>query len=500
MKAYRIITALLTAAVCVTAAAQKKSPQQSYEDFYRRSAEKYNSFRDKANKDYADALRRAWVLYYGEEPVPEPVDTVPPLPIEEYEKPRPEPVIDLEIVIEEEIIIPPPAPQPEPVEPIEEVTVPIYHITPIEKTRPPEPPHIDFDYYGTQLSVRDFPSLRLAGYSHGAIADVWERLSSRDYNNVVVDCLRLREDRNLCDWAYMRMVDRLAKAKFPSDRPMQTLFTAYVMVQSGYDILLCQTDTAMDFMYRCDNTIFNHVYFIMNGVKYYPYHSATTSFKANVCDVPFRGSSQLSMEVTVPRLDTEYSDYRHMSSDRYPGAKADVRVNKSLMDFYSDYPSSALTSDFMSRWAYYANTPLCDEARSTLYPMLRSQTEGLSRLDALNLILNFCQHSLPYGYDDEIWGGDRAFFPDESIYYPLSDCEDHAILFARLVRDILDLPVALIYYPGHLATAVAVDGATGDYVNFKGRRYYICDPTAHGPVGVSMAGMSTDSATAFAVR
>ena len=34
------------------------------------------------------------------------------------------------------------------------------------------------------------------------------------------------------------------------------------------------------------------------------------------------------------------------------------------------------------------------------------------------------------------------------------NCEDRAILFTRIVRDLLGLKCILIYYPGHLASAV----------------------------------------------
>ena len=96
-----------------------------------------------------------------------------------------------------------------------------------------------------------------------------------------------------------------------------------------------------------------------------------------------------------------------------------------------------------------------------------------------------------------MWGHDRAFFPDETLYYPYCDCEDRAILLSRIVRDILGLKVVLIYYPGHLASAVNFTeaGVTGDYVLVNGLRYVICDPTFIGaPVGATMDGMDNRQA------
>ena len=162
-----------------------------------------------------------------------------------------------------------------------------------------------------------------------------------------------------------------------------------------------------------------------------------------------------------------------------------VEVNKNLIDFFNDYPTSIHGDDFMTRWAMYANTPLTEEVKQKLYPGLKYYLKGLSQVDAVNLLLNYLQYGFPYGYDDEVWGYDRAFFAEETMYYPKSDCEDHAILFSRLVRDLVGLNVILVYYPGHLSTAVQfTDNVEGDYLSLNGRRFTVCDPTCIGaPAG-----------------
>ena len=150
----------------------------------------------------------------------------------------------------------------------------------------------------------------------------------------------------------------------------------------------------------------------------------------------------------------------------------------------------------MTRWAVYANTPLDKSIKTTLYPTLKKSIEGLSERDAVNKILNFVQTAFVYEYDDKIWGSDRAFFAAETLHYPYADCEDRSILFSRLVRDILGLDVVLLYYPGHLATAVAfTQDVNGDYLTYKNRKYIICDPTYIGaPLGRTMPGMNNQEA------
>ena len=133
---------------------------------------------------------------------------------------------------------------------------------------------------------------------------------------------------------------------------------------------------------------------------------------------------------------------------------------------------------------------------AALYPRLRTALEGLSERDAVNKLLQFVQTALVYEYDDKVWGGDRAFFAEETLYYPYADCEDRSVLFSRLVRDLVGLNVVLLYYPGHLATAVAFsEEVYGDYLVYDNQRYIVCDPTYIGaPVGRTMPNMNNQEA------
>ena len=114
-------------------------------------------------------------------------------------------------------------------------------------------------------------------------------------------------------------------------------------------------------------------------------------------------------------------------------------------------------------------------------------------------MLHFVQTAFEYKLDDEVWGGDRPFFADETLYYPYCDCEDRSILFSRMVRDLLGLDVVLVYYPGHLAAAVGFnEEVKGDYIVVRGRKFVICDPTyIPAPVGKTMPGMDNSVAKAI---
>ena len=88
------------------------------------------------------------------------------------------------------------------------------------------------------------------------------------------------------------------------------------------------------------------------------------------------------------------------------------------------------------------------------------------------------QTAFDYKTDEAQFGYERPLFADETLYYPYCDCEDRAIFYAILIRDLLGVNVVLLYYPNHLATAVCLgEDISGDYFLIDNKRYIVCDPT-----------------------
>ena len=123
--------------------------------------------------------------------------------------------------------------------------------------------------------------------------------------------------------------------------------------------------------------------------------------------------------------------------------------------------------------------------------------EGKDEIAAANVLINFVQTGFQYKTDGEQFGRERSLFGDESLYYPYCDCEDRAILYSILMRDLLGVKAALVYYPGHLATAICFSNGKvyGDYIEVGSDKYTICDPTYIGAnVGMTMPNMNNAEA------
>ena len=462
--------------------------EQIYNDFKKQAQTEYDDFRKKANQEYAEWMKQAWEWYSAIEPVPFPKDNMKPPVIynKEKDKTKPEPT---PVPYEEVEPAPEPEPQPKPVAPIPE--------------NDGDYQTASFMFYGTTGEVR-LPkgfAFRINGRDEAAYSAAWQELSTSKYDNLIRDCLVLRMKYQLCDWAYLLMLGELSNTTCGKGTNEAVMLQAYIFCQSGYKIRLGFTKSRdLRLLVKSDHDIYNMGGFQMKDGKYYALQPVDGN-GLNIKDISYPEEKPLSLWINQEQLFANAKTSERTLTPEGGKAKIKVQNNENLIKFYNSYPTSMVGGDFMTRWAMYANTPLSNNVKSVLYPQLKSIiNKAANKVVAADWLLYWVQTAFVYEYDDKVWGHDRAFFAEESLYYPYCDCEDRSILYSRLVRDLLGLDVLLVYYPGHLATAVNFNTAVnGDYINLNGKHFTICDPTYIGaPVGATMPDM--DNKTAKVIR
>lgn len=156
----------------------------------------------------------------------------------------------------------------------------------------------------------------------------------------------------------------------------------------------------------------------------------------------------------------------------------DVIFDRTMVDIMDGYP-------FIHEYAYL-ETPLSLTLRNSLLPQLRRYLEPLNEEQRLELLVSFTRSAFNYKEDNENFGHSKPMVPEELFGYSFSDCEDRSALFFALVRDLLNLPMAVIAYDDHLTIAIGSDDILGDSFNYNGQRYVFCDPT--GPKDSSRIG------------
>lgn len=114
--------------------------------------------------------------------------------------------------------------------------------------------------------------------------------------------------------------------------------------------------------------------------------------------------------------------------------------------------------------------------------MLRrvSIRSGYSSFAEMSSVLALAQ-SVKYMSDDELRGQPEFWqYPVETLFDCTGDCEDTSILTAALLRE-LGHGVVLLLLPSHAAVGIkAPPGVAGDFVQFRGERYFYGETTAEG--------------------
>ncbi|MDE6255228.1 MAG: hypothetical protein K2M39_03440 [Muribaculaceae bacterium] len=346
-------------------------------------------------------------------------------------------------------------------------------------------------------------TFRITSRNSQGFAQGWRTLSGKNTNNLINGCLKVRDQLNLPDWHYILYVDAVATALTSPDSNEQTLLMGYLLNQSGYDIRFVyeQEGGKLHLAFSSTGTFYARARYKLDNGWYYAY--TRPKGLVSICDFSTPGEKRMSLAIDrLPNLDFKPGKKRTVEVYNHPGLTLNVTTNQNLVDFFGDYPNAAVGESEDSRWSAHAEIPTSEEIRKEVYPTLREAAKGLTQYEAVDLMLRVAQ-SFPYEYDDVIWGKDRTFFMDESWYYPYSDCEDHAINFSHLVKDILGLETALVSYPGHLSAAVAItDGSEkGDYLVYNGKKYTVCDATYfYAPAGSTASAYNNEKARLIPVK
>ena len=491
----RILTVLLLALVSPVVFSQNfeddafAEMKREFEAFRKSSEKEFNDFRAQMMAEYLDFVRESWEEMNNVKPVPAPkIKPVPPVvkPKEEEKKevkPKAEPV-----KIDKVLPTPVVKPQPKPVEPI--------------KVKPEggDKTH-KFTFFGTAVSVRfnTAAKVTVTALNENAIADAMAKMSNTTHDKLIVDCLALRENMGLSDWAYIHLLKSLATSVYGSYSNSAVLLMSYVYMQSGYKMRLATDNKRLYMLYATEHVVFNRPSYTLDNSSFYCIDEMPS--RLYICKASFRGETPLSLMLTKAQSFTRKAARpRTISSKKFKDMSVTVSVNSNLLDFYSSYPKSQLGENMLTCWAMYANTPMDKAVRDQIYPQLKKSIAGLSPLEATNKLLNFVQTGLVYEYDDKVWGGDRPFFAEESLHYDYADCEDRSILFTKLVRDLVGLDAALLYIPGHLLAAVRFnEPVNGKYITIGGEKFIICEPTCLNGASVGWTNI-TDAQSISAIK
>ena len=497
----------------------KRQQRAKYKNYVQKKVEEYRAYRDRVNAEYADYMRRAWTREEAQ-----PAQAVPKRPE------PPKPVVRKPMEIPQFSVIPfgevrdlklPDLPKPEPIIPIgelEQLVLPIPEpvrpeiqslpkdVKPEQETGPKEEhksePEVkpdeakqdgmSFKWCGQtwRVPLERQHHFRLRSINEADVADAWKTLSGDKYAGVVAACLKIRDTYQLPDWGYLRFLDAMAEAFLPGQISEARLLEMFILVQSGYQVRIARADGRLYLLIPSNAEIYEYSYLNIAGHNYYVTDKRGKGGSFHVFEREFPKEQPFTWQIKKLPIFSPVGMSRTLRGKHYPEVNVTVNISNGLIEFMKSYPKC-------NDWNLYALASLSEQVKEGLYPVLRRNIEGKSRTEAVNVLLDFVQMAFEYKTDAEQFGTERPLFGDETLFYPYCDCEDRAILFSILVRELVGLDVVLLNYPDHLATAVCVgDDVVGDYFELEGARYIVCDPTFIGShVGESMPQYKNIAAT-----
>lgn len=462
-----LIAALITTAVAAHAQDDRptfedymKAKKEGFGKYQQQKESDFDAFRRQANAQFAAKMAEAWQMFDMEPPKEDPTvpDPVAP-PVRDDEPPMPV------MPVKPGGTITPPSPT-EPEKPAPRPTPNL-----------PEPPKpneswFNFNFFNTPCKVRLDNSLkfRLPSIDEKSVAAVWQQLSGEASNALVADCFRLIDEMNLCDWAAISLFKAIGEAWLGKDSNEAVLMQMYLMTQTGFKVRIGRMSNFLVLLVPFDGQVYTMPFYNKNGEAFYNITGKMDDDGCQIFQEDFPNEKTASLRPKMPALAERLSNERTFTSEKYPELSVQVKVNRNLMDFWDTYPHCSHDN------LVYAG--LSERTKQAVYPVFRKAIEGKPLDQAANMLLNFMHTAFDYMSDLQQFEYERPLFGDESFWFPYNDCEDRAILYCILVRDLLGIDAVLLEYPGHMSTAIALPTEVkGAYMTLEGKRFLLCDPT-----------------------
>lgn len=454
--------------------------QCEFDDFKKQRSERFQIFKDSLNKEFSRMLEKRWIDYQvfvgKRRPLKPGPDQLPVAPKDSADKESFELPIHKVVPIEEE--------KNDSIEGNQEGVQNMQK----KKQLSLQYKNVDVNFYMETIKF-DFPmnyeSLSLEDLSEQSVADFWAELAKCDYEESVCQLMKQKQEMCLNDWALYDLTKTMASEFFLNRYAEQTVLTVFMLNQLGYEAKIGRVENQLVVLMPFQTVVYAVSYVLQEDVPYYIFSSYPQEPKdfsvVTTYSVDFSSSNiPLDMNIYKPIRFAWHSSGVSYSSDFW-GNTVPFSINQNAMDFYKNYPQVDIT--------LYANAEMSEEFQIWVDEQIKPCLDGLDEFDAVNLLLYFVQTEFEYMSDFDQFGYEKPFFCEENFYYAKNDCEDRAVLFSYLVRNLINAKIALLDYPDHIATAVHLDddNIEGDYCMVGGQKYFVCDPTYIGAtVGETM--------------
>ena len=332
-------------------------------------------------------------------------------------------------------------------------------------------------FYGRQLDIslpEKIAQEKLSGTRERQVARFWKKLVEEHADQCVASLDIQRRNLYLGDWGLFDLIRHFSAVVYPDHPDEQAVLVVFLLDAMHYDARVGRMDDRLVMLVNTGSRLYDIPYIEVDTVRYYAFGNLPRKGRIHTYSQQIvSADTPIDMHLPYsPRLGGGLTNKSF--SYVLDGHKIEFRVNQPLIDFYAHYPQTEL--------AVYATAALEEAFAAAIEREMRPFVEGKSSVGALNTLLEFMQQGFKYQTDRKQFGREKNFFCEENFHYPANDCEDRAVLFARMVKVLLGYDVVLLEYTDHVATAVQIPGRKirGQHLDLQGERYMVCDATCIG--------------------
>ncbi len=341
----------------------------------------------------------------------------------------------------------------------------------------------EINFYGDTLPIelsQLFDVSLSPNFSMEAVEQFYRLMDQAGFEPVINKILEFRKDRELDDWLYYQLIRSTAEVLSPKAANYQryTLFKWFLLIRSGYDATISTCGEKLLLYIQSDEEIFEVPYHTKNGKQYVclNYHDyGSIDFakeKFTEVNLPHQGlQHSFTYKVTrLPDFKTEnYSVKKILFDYDQREYQFNILVNDQVKKIFSNYP--------VVDYSYYFNIPISKTTYGSLIPLLKENVRKMNQANGVDYLMRFTRYAFVFQTDTKNFGAEKRLSPEQTLLYEYSDCEDRAAFFFYLVKEIYNLPMIVLSYPGHITIAVKFSKPVGQPIYYKGNEYSICEAT-----------------------
>ena len=462
----------------------KKGMDDRYLQTKEQMQKEYDARMSKMNAEFQAYLKRNFKEYNESEAKEKPNNDPKPVVQPKVEEPKPEP----ESVSE-------PEPEPEPIietKPIEDIKIETInaatHSISLVGNEPKDASDFSqalaVNFFGAKVNLnidKRMSELKLNAVNPEAFASYWEQFSKLYYQTYIKSVTEFANQTNLNDWGIYKLIENTSKSLFSSANN-QNMWMWAMLNQAGYRVKVAYNKSQTALLLPIIQEVYEKPYFMINGTKYYMLNTVNHSGKLLTYADDFEMATKtIDLHLPYSLNFNEIGSIIEKTTLLPEETQAlNLKLNKVTIGFLASYPQTEN--------AVYLNAAMSNDIKETLLGAIKTKIEGKSDVEAVAYILSYLHNSFEYKTDDDQFGKEKTFFPDEIFYYPYSDCEDRTVLFTKLVNSLVGLDVVAVLYRNHMAAAVAFnEPVEGHSFIIDGKTYTSCDPTyLNAPIGSIM--------------